>query len=82
MNRDRESVSISWRLSAIRSLACHSYWALDREPWGPPLIGRSIGRKSVMSVYMDRVEVVAAKLGDDAGVLGATAWARQELERK
>lgn len=38
-------------------------------------------RKNVMSVYKDRFEVVAAKLGDDAGVKGAAAWAREQLEK-
>jgi glucokinase len=42
---------------------------------------RKTAKESVMSVYKDRFEVVAAKLGDDASVLGAAAWARQELER-
>ena len=37
-------------------------------------------RSRVMSVYKDRFKVVAAKLGDDAGVKGAAAWARQELK--
>jgi glucokinase len=37
-------------------------------------------RKSVMSVYKDRFKVVAAKLGDDAGVKGAAAWAREKIE--
>ena len=37
-------------------------------------------RKSVMSVYKDRFRVVAAKLGDDAGVQGAAAWARRRIE--
>ncbi|TWU65118.1 MULTISPECIES: ROK family protein [Crateriforma] len=32
-------------------------------------------RKRVMSVYRDRFDVVPAKLGDDAGALGAAAWA-------
>ncbi len=36
-------------------------------------------KQRVMSAYRDRFEVVAAKLGDDAGVLGAAAWAKQEL---
>ncbi|QDV47009.1 Glucokinase [Stieleria neptunia] len=36
-------------------------------------------RKSVMSVYKDRFKVVAAKLGDDAGVKGAAAWARRKV---
>ena len=40
---------------------------------------RETARKSVMSVYRDRFDVVAAKLGDDAGVLGACAWAKQEI---
>jgi glucokinase len=40
---------------------------------------RKTARQYVMSVYKDRFEVVAAKLGDDAGVLGAAACARQEL---
>lgn len=33
-------------------------------------------RKHVMHAYRDRFDVVAAKLGDDAGVLGAAAWAK------
>ncbi len=37
-------------------------------------------RKHVMSAYRDRFEVVASKLGDDSGVLGAAAWAKQEVE--
>ena len=37
-------------------------------------------RKSVMGVYKDRFKVVAAKLGDDAGVKGAAAWARRKIE--
>ncbi|QEG02477.1 Glucokinase [Stieleria maiorica] len=37
-------------------------------------------RKSVMSVYKDRFRVVAAQLGDDAGVKGAAAWARRKIE--
>lgn len=40
---------------------------------------RNTARKHVMSVYKDRFEVVAAKLGDDAGVLGAAAWAKHRL---
>ena len=40
---------------------------------------RKTAQQSVMSVYKDRFEVVAAKLGDDAGVLGAAAWARHEI---
>lgn len=41
---------------------------------------RKTARQNVMSVYKDTFDVVAAKLGDDAGVLGAAAWARQEIE--
>jgi glucokinase len=37
-------------------------------------------RRSVMSVYKDRFKVVAAKLGDEAGVKGAAAWARGKIE--
>ena len=37
-------------------------------------------RKHVMDVYRDRFKVVAAELGDDAGVKGAAAWARK-IER-
>jgi len=40
---------------------------------------RKTARQNVMSVYKDCFRVVAAKLGDDAGVIGAAAWARQEL---
>ena len=42
---------------------------------------RDTARKSVMSVYRDRFTVVAAQLGDDAGVLGACAWAKQEITK-
>ena len=41
---------------------------------------RKTARSNVMSVYKDRFEVVAAKLGDDAGVKGAAAWAKRKLE--
>lgn len=37
-------------------------------------------KKNVMSVYRDRFEVVAAELGDDAGVKGAAAWAKLKIE--
>lgn len=37
-------------------------------------------RKHVMGVYKDRFNVVAAQLGDDAGVKGAAAWARRKIE--
>ena len=42
---------------------------------------RKTARKNVMDVYADRFDVVAAKLGDDAAVLGAAAWAKQEITR-
>lgn len=38
-------------------------------------------RKNVMSTYKDEFKVVAAELGDDAGVKGAAAWARRKLEK-
>jgi len=37
-------------------------------------------RKSVMPCYGDTFKVVAAKLGDDAAVMGAAAWARQKTK--
>lgn len=37
---------------------------------------RKEAHAGVMPVYKDRFEVKAAKLGDDAGVMGAAAWAR------
>ncbi len=43
---------------------------------------RKVARHNVMSAYRDRFDVVAAKLGDDAGVLGAAAWAKQELGKR
>ena len=43
---------------------------------------RKTARQNVMSVYKDRFDVVAAKLGDDAGVLGSAAWAKQQIEAK
>lgn len=36
---------------------------------------KKTARKHVMQAYRDRFDVVPAKLGDDAGVLGAAAWA-------
>jgi glucokinase len=38
-------------------------------------------RRQVMDVYRDRFKVVAAELGDDAGVKGAAAWARRQLHQ-
>lgn len=35
--------------------------------------------KHVMEVYKNRFKVVAAQLGDDAGVKGAAAWARRKI---
>ena len=40
---------------------------------------RKTAKENLMSVYRDRFEVVAAKLGDDAGVMGAAAWAKRKL---
>ncbi|TWU33622.1 Glucokinase [Novipirellula aureliae] len=40
---------------------------------------RETARANVMSVYKDVFEVVAAKLGDDAGAMGAAAWAHRKL---
>ncbi len=36
---------------------------------------KEAARKNVMEAYRDSFKVVAAKLGDDAGALGAAAWA-------
>ncbi|MGB1926305.1 MAG: ROK family protein [Rubripirellula sp.] len=36
-------------------------------------------KENVMEVYRDRFRVVAAQLGDEAGVQGAAAWARQQI---
>jgi len=36
-------------------------------------------KKHVMHAYRDRFDVVAAKLGDDASVLGAAAWAKHQV---
>ena len=38
---------------------------------------KNTARDSVMETYRDRFDVVAAKLGDDAGALGAAAWAKK-----
>ena len=42
---------------------------------------RKVAKDGVMPVYQDRFEVKAAKLGDDAGVMGAAAWARDQQTR-
>jgi glucokinase len=41
---------------------------------------RSAARARVMSGFRDQFKVVTAKLGDDAGVRGAAAWARATIE--
>ncbi|GIW99459.1 MAG: transcriptional regulator [Pirellulaceae bacterium] len=38
-----------------------------------------IARQHVFECYRDEFKVVAASLGDDAAVVGAAAWARQQL---
>ncbi len=43
---------------------------------------KKTAKANVMSVYKDRFDVVAAKLGDDAGVLGAAAWAKEQLTKQ
>ena len=43
---------------------------------------RKTARNNVMPVYKDRFDIVAAKLGDDAGVMGAAAWAKRQLAKK
>ena len=40
---------------------------------------KKAARDQVMPVYRDRFDVKAAKLGDDAGVMGAAAYARRVL---
>ena len=40
---------------------------------------RKVARNHVMPVYRNRFEVVAAMLGDDAGVQGAAAWAKRQI---
>lgn len=41
---------------------------------------RKTAKANVMPVYKDRFDVVAAKLGDDAGVMGAAAWAKMQIQ--
>lgn len=41
---------------------------------------REAAKQRVLSAYVDSFEVVAAKLGDDAGVMGAAAWAEFTCE--
>ncbi|MCM2372447.1 ROK family protein [Aporhodopirellula aestuarii] len=40
---------------------------------------RKVANECVMPVYKNRFKVVAAKLGDDAGVMGSAAWAKMEF---
>ena len=40
---------------------------------------RKVSKQHVMDVYKGGFEIVAAKLGDDAGVIGAAAWAKQQI---
>ena len=42
---------------------------------------RKTARRNVMNTYRERFEVVAAKLGDDAGAIGAAAWAKKQIAR-
>ncbi|TWT83207.1 Glucokinase [Planctomycetes bacterium CA13] len=42
---------------------------------------RKTAKENVMSVYKDVFEIVAAKLGDDAGAMGAAAWAKHKLPK-
>ncbi|MEM9365652.1 MAG: ROK family protein [Planctomycetota bacterium] len=46
------------------------------------VVGRvkKTAKDCVLSVYRDRFDVKAAKLGDDAGVLGAAIWAKQDCQ--
>jgi glucokinase len=41
---------------------------------------RKTAKNRVLPSYKDQFEVVAAKLGDDAAVLGAAAWGRHHYE--
>ncbi len=40
---------------------------------------KKTARNNVMEPYKDRFDVVAAKLGDDAGAIGAAAWIKRKL---
>lgn len=40
---------------------------------------RRTARKHAMQAYRDRFEIVPAKLGDDASVLGSAAWAKHRV---
>jgi glucokinase len=41
-----------------------------------------MARKSVLAPYRDTFEVVPAKLGDDAGAMGAAAWVEHQVMEK
>ncbi|MGV3485931.1 MAG: ROK family protein, partial [Planctomycetaceae bacterium] len=41
---------------------------------------KKTARNNVMEPYKDRFGVVAAKLGDDAAVIGAAAWIRKQVK--
>ena len=40
---------------------------------------KKTARNNVMEPYRDRFDVVAAKLGDDAGAIGAAAWIKRKV---
>jgi glucokinase len=42
---------------------------------------KKTAKQNVMSVYKDRFDIVPAKLGDDAGAIGAAAWARDQVQK-
>ena len=41
---------------------------------------KKTARNNVMEPYRDRFDVVAAKLGDDAGAIGAAAWIKRNVQ--
>ncbi len=43
---------------------------------------RQAAKQRVLTPYVDTFEVVAAKLGDDAGVIGAAAWAQKSIAER
>lgn len=43
---------------------------------------KKTARQNVMPVYRDLFDVVAAKLGDDAGAIGSAAWARRVITQE
>jgi len=42
---------------------------------------KKTAKANVMAAYRDRFDVVAAKLGDDAGAIGAAAWAKNKFSQ-